>query len=157
MATQQKYSEDDAPCMKCTELVNKESKALQCDLCSEWAHIACVDVSGKAYSTLQTLKGSIWMCMTCQETLPSIPEEISIFKNEISTLRAQLSELSKLPSIVESVQQKLEALSQELESVKGGKKPLVSETKEEAQLPSPHDCTQPYHNYQQFCPAYVRK
>ena len=117
MATQETGSnEDDAPCMRCSELVNKESKVLQCDLCSGWAHITCADVSSKAYScTLQSLKSSIWLCIFCQEAFTRFSEEISALRSENSALRLQLSELINIPSIVESMQQKLEVLSQELD------------------------------------------
>ena len=118
MATTQSCSDDDAPCMTCTELVDKDSKALQCDLCTGWVHIGCAGVGSKAYSTLQSLKGSVWMCASCLESLPSIPREISALRAENSTLRAQLNELSRLPGIIKAMEQKLETLSHELETAK---------------------------------------
>ena len=66
----QQTSPDDSPCLKCTDIVNKDSKALQCDLCRQWVHISCANVGVKAYSTLQSLNGSMWLCESCQEELP---------------------------------------------------------------------------------------
>ena len=138
MATHESnINEDDAPCMRCSDLVNKESMSLQCDLCSGWAHITCADVSSKAYSTLQSLKGSVWLCVICQESFTRFPKEISALRSENSVLRTQLSELINLPSIVESKQQKLEALLQELEFVKGGKDQCLVERRRRRSSPLP--------------------
>ena len=121
MATlSQQTSPDDASCLKCTDIVNKDSKALQCDLCRQWVHISCANVGVKAYSTLQSLNGSMWLCESCQEELPNIPKELAALKEENNALRLQLRELSDLPSIVKSMQLKLGTLSEELDSIKRG-------------------------------------
>lgn len=127
MATlSQQTDPDDAPCLKCTDIVNKDSKALQCDLCRQWVHISCANVGVKAYSTLQSLNGSMWLCESCQEELPNIPKELAAFKEENKVLRLQLRELSDLPSIVKSMQLKLETLSEELDSIKRGNDGMVT-------------------------------
>ena len=115
MATQsQQTSPDDAPCLKCSDVINEDSKALQCDLCAGWVHITCAKLSIKAYTTLQSLSGSMWLCDTCQEELPNIPKKIATLTDENRALLLQLEELSDLPNIVKSMQIKLEALSEEL-------------------------------------------
>ena len=111
MATQsQQGSLDDAPCLKCSDIVNKSSKALQCDLCTGWVHVTCVDISGKENTALQSMKGSVWLCETCQDDFPKMPKKIATLEDENSALRLQLEELSELP--------KSKALEQELSSIK---------------------------------------
>lgn len=116
MATQpQQVSPDDAPC---SDIVSKDSKALQCNLCTGWIHIACADIAVRAYTTLQTMRGSMWLCDTCQDEFPNMPKKIATLADENRALVLQLEELSDL---VKSMQKKLEALSEELDSTKGSK------------------------------------
>ena len=103
-------SSDDASCMKCQDIVNKDSKALQCDFCSGWVHISCADVSVKAYTTLQSMKGSMWLCDTCQDEFPNIPAKIAALTDENIALRSQLNELISLPKHVESIQEKARSI-----------------------------------------------
>ena len=111
----QNASIDDAPCMSCRNIVNKDSKAIQCDLCTSWIHIECAEITTKAYSTMQAMKGSLWLCEACQVTFTTIPKEVVALREENSALRLQLAELSDLPSMIKSLQQKLETLSDRLE------------------------------------------
>lgn len=110
---------DDAPCLKCSDIVNRNSKALQCDLCTGWVHISCADVCVKAYTTLQSMKGSMWLCENCQNEFPNLPKKITTLADENSALALQLEELSYLPKVVKDMQRKMETLSEELDSIKG--------------------------------------
>ena len=95
---------DDAPCLKCSDIVNRNSKALQCDLCTGWVHISCADVCVKAYTTLQSMKGSMWLCENCQNEFPKLPKKITTLADENSALALQLEELSYLPKVVKDMQ-----------------------------------------------------
>ena len=58
------------PCLVCNRTVAKIHRAVQCDLCDSWVHIACNNLNLYTYQKLQKNKFS-WYCMCCfQKELP---------------------------------------------------------------------------------------
>ena len=58
------------PCLKCNRAVAKNHKAVQCDICDKWVHIACNNLDTYTYKKLQKFK-SPWYCICClQKGLP---------------------------------------------------------------------------------------
>ena len=58
------------PCLKCNRAVAKNHKAVQCDICDKWIHIACNNLNTYTYKKLQKDK-SPWYCICClQKELP---------------------------------------------------------------------------------------
>ena len=58
------------PCLKCNRAVAKNHKAVQCDICDKWVHIACNNLDTYTYKKLQKYK-SPWYCICClQKELP---------------------------------------------------------------------------------------
>ena len=61
------------PCLKCNKAVANNHKAMQCDICDEWIHIACNNLNMYTYKKLQKNKSS-WYCICClQKELPYCP------------------------------------------------------------------------------------
>ena len=52
------------PCLVCNTTVAKKQRAVQCDLCNSWVHIACNNLNLYTYWKLQKDK-SPWHCMCC--------------------------------------------------------------------------------------------
>ena len=50
------------PCLVCNRTVAKNHRAVQCDLCDSWVHIACNNLNLYTYRKLQKDK-SPWYCM----------------------------------------------------------------------------------------------
>ena len=63
------------PCGICQKAVAKRHKAICCDLCHKWVHIACNNLNKKTYQNLQSSEIS-WFCM------PYLKKELSF--NSIS-------------------------------------------------------------------------
>ena len=52
------------PCLVCSRTVAKIHRAVQCDLCDSWVHIACNNLNLYTYRKLRKDKSS-WYCMYC--------------------------------------------------------------------------------------------
>ena len=52
------------PCLVCNRAVAKNHRAVQCDLCDSWVHIACNNLKVYAYRKLQKVK-SAWYYICC--------------------------------------------------------------------------------------------
>ena len=52
------------PCLVCNRAVAKNHRAVQCDLCDSWVHIACNNLNVYTYRKLQKDK-SPWYCICC--------------------------------------------------------------------------------------------
>jgi len=57
-------------CLKCRRSVTDDCKAISCDSCSGWQHIACGKIlSDKSYETIMQYKISLdWKCLKCAPT-----------------------------------------------------------------------------------------
>ena len=51
-------------CDICQKAVANRHKAICCDLCDKWIHIACNNLDKKIYINLQSSE-IIWFCMLC--------------------------------------------------------------------------------------------
>ena len=57
-------------CLKCNRAAAKNHKAVQCDICDKWVHIACNNLNTYMYKKLQKYN-SPWYCICClQKELP---------------------------------------------------------------------------------------
>ena len=69
------------PCLKCSRAVAKNHKAVQCDICDKWVHIACNNLNTYTYKKLQKDK-SPWYCICClQKELPYCSIDSDVLSN----------------------------------------------------------------------------
>ena len=55
------------PGVPCGNEVGQEDKGVECDICQNWYHASCQDVSSKAYSALQEHAETLaWICKECK-------------------------------------------------------------------------------------------
>jgi len=61
------------PCGICKKWVASNQKGLLCDLCNNWCHIACVDVTADLYERFCGMDNFDWQCFVCLFShLPSL-------------------------------------------------------------------------------------
>lgn len=85
--------EDDAPCGKCGQIVNSDSRALQCDICDHWLHTECAGVSVEAYKLHGKLEGFPWFCKTCVTSLGEMGKQVRKLRDDNLVLRTEISQL----------------------------------------------------------------
>ena len=56
------------PCSSCEKNVNKNHRAIQCDLCDKWIHLKCNFLDSKDYDNLKN-SNDFFFCIKCYETI----------------------------------------------------------------------------------------
>ena len=88
----------------------KNHKAVQCDMCNKWVHIACNNLNAYTYKKLQKDK-SFWYCICClQKELPYWPIGNDVLNSFIHGNRI----LSPNPKFISSVVKDSEYFDEEI-------------------------------------------
>ena len=82
--------------------MQKNTKALQCEICEQWFHIACVDVTDDQYTVMKTgIIGTHWFCMFCNvgsakvlTMLAEVSRELEETKGTVKQLKEQVLKLN---------------------------------------------------------------
>ena len=83
------------PCGTCQKNVNKNHKAVQCDLCNYWTRIKCDKIDNKDYENLKK-SNDTYFCNLCKEE--AIPLQHSQSNNfSLRLLKVLLKTLVKTP------------------------------------------------------------
>jgi hypothetical protein len=103
----------DYPCLKCDEHCKKGAAAIQCNLCDQWAHPACANISDTLFKELvhqyDNNGGTTWSCKSCRAAAEKLNKKINeIYKkvhhleerttaneDDISVLKSGISNLEK--------------------------------------------------------------
>ena len=91
-----------------------------CNLCHAWFHIECVGIDEEIYQTLENMKGSVWLCESCEYTFSELKVGVEKLADENVELKARIRDLEELPSIVQSLCFQVESLSKDLEFLRSG-------------------------------------
>ena len=87
------------PCGICCKSVNRNQKAIQCDICKFWVHIKCNGLNANDYTSLQNSEDD-WFCCNClNEILPFGVKSSSLtYDNNLSSVEMKqfLSQLNSL-------------------------------------------------------------
>ena len=102
----------DAPCFQCRDTVNDDSQAMCCDICDQWAHINCVNITEEAYELHQSMLGLPWMCSCCKFALKAHMKDMELLKAENLTL--QVSELKETCNALNYLQVDLQKVKNDL-------------------------------------------
>ena len=98
------------PCLKCNRAVAKDLKAVQCDICDKWVHIACNNLNTYKYKKLQKDK-SPWYCICClQKELPYCSIDSDVLSNFMHGNRI----VSPNPKFISSVIKQSEYFDEEI-------------------------------------------
>lgn len=80
------------PCKVCKKSVNKNHKAVYCDLCNEWVHMKCSLLDDKTYKLLQN-DSNPWFCLICNSSIFPFQEESFGSQNSQSNLTKTQQEI----------------------------------------------------------------
>ena len=102
-------SDSDAPCGHCQVLVHSNDHALECDVCSEWYHISCANVSEECHTLIMDNSGLIWVCPSCRVNIKEavvsswkLTAENKSLRREVLEIRQNSSELLHLLEVIAS-------------------------------------------------------
>ena len=76
-------------CTKCSKLVADCDKGLQCELCQQWFHAPCVNITAKNYELIGKIRNVHWFCDLCD--VGNLIGELADFR-DFRTQHAKLSE-----------------------------------------------------------------
>ena len=112
-------------CELCEAVVGAEDKAIECEICKEWFHAGCVDLTDNEYEVLSTHKiGTIhWYCATCNvksvellRLVFGLQDRLQKSEREIESLKREThAKFSKLDSEYEAVREDLKTLNQKID------------------------------------------
>lgn len=60
-------------CFVCQRTVRSYNRAFECDVCKQWCHIKCGEISLLEYRRLQNIQTLHWTCPSCISTLRILP------------------------------------------------------------------------------------
>ena len=83
------------PCLKCSQQVKKNCKAIQCSFCEYWVHIECGDISDTLYKEMckrADTHGHFWVCMACKATSFVFRKQIDKLTERIGNAEERITE-----------------------------------------------------------------
>ena len=84
------------PCNLCCKPVAKNHHAICCDICDQWVHIKCNNVSPADYELLKS-SGSPWFCVKCIGCV--FPRATNLFDDVMPSVSDDLDEVSESNSL----------------------------------------------------------
>jgi len=85
---------DKVDCPLCNKVVNDSDLALECEICDQWYHINCVDISEDEYTFLSAHKSVHWYCMTCIKNVANVIKLVSSLKQRLEKVSEQVTLMS---------------------------------------------------------------
>ena len=74
------------PCIKCQVKVRANSRAVNCDMCEDWIHIKCADISLKDYKNLIKKESFNYVCDRCNaHSLPFYDSDEIAFSKDFNS------------------------------------------------------------------------
>ena len=76
-------TEDNSECSKCKTDVGDDDEGIQCDLCLNWYHLKCTDLTTDSYKcfTDDTVIGIKWFCEKCVHKIENLISQIQTSQN----------------------------------------------------------------------------
>ena len=111
---------ENTKCNICKLNVSASQKGLQCDLCNDWNHIKCSNISDKAYDAYIEEKELPWVCKKCindkgdkniginsiNAIMKQLREDMKEMKNQMKENKTrEKSERAELMSIIEEMRE----------------------------------------------------
>ena len=112
-------------CFACNKTVSSKDKALQCDCCNYWHHIACEQVTISTYKNLIGMKecGVKWYCRKCNLGVQCVLTQIVLLNAKQKETDERLCYVEEKVNDLDSLENRVSAIEAKLE--------------EQANLPSP--------------------
>ena len=127
-----------SPCGQCKKLVKNEDYAMECEICDQWFHIKCQNITQAEYNYIKggTKKKSLskmhWYCLTCDRMAVH-------FMKTITNIHAKQEKMEeRINNIEEKINQKVDKqeinqLKEDLKEIKDGQKKTAEEQEKKIQ------------------------
>jgi uncharacterized protein YlaN (UPF0358 family) len=109
-------------CPCCKAGVLSADLGLQCDICEEWSHAKCVNITDAEYQFLKDHKGIDWFCSQCKKIIASVIKTSASFKErqdkldkEVDGIKEELE--SKLEKVEKDVESKLNKIEKDMQAL----------------------------------------
>ena len=102
------------PCQTCSKNCTDQQSCMQCDLCLEWCHAICIDISNETYALLRKVKGTRWFCSKCNTKVDQLIEKANSLEIETKVVKADVEDLK---TRMDNVERKLKGSVQKEISV----------------------------------------
>jgi len=89
-----KEGKDSEKCGSCLKLVSEKEKGVQCELCEDWFHTSCVNISDELYRCFSKNDGLHWFCVKCNGNF------LRVF-NSVSRLEARIEKVEERQNTTE--------------------------------------------------------
>ena len=74
--------------------IKHNTKALQCDICSQWWHIECAEIAAQQYEVLKTgINGAHWYCLHCNVGSLKVLQKLTEMQTELKESKATVTAL----------------------------------------------------------------
>ena len=106
-------------CPDCTNQVRNSDKGLMCDVCENWHHIACQQISDAKYKFLSAPENSDvhWFCLPCNKSAAKLLKLITSLQTRQDELEKKMETVEKIVSDSTSGLQVTDTKLKELERV----------------------------------------
>jgi PHD-finger len=99
-------------CGDCNKVVHDREKGLLCEVCNEWYHTKCQNVSAETYSFLQKEDGIHWYCKGCDKGVSKLLQSMSVLQKRQDIFE---SELTNIKGDITDIQTSIQALDTKME------------------------------------------
>ena len=106
----------------CNRLVLNDQEGVQCDICDNWFHRTCVEISKEEYKLQKKNESSQWFCGKCLDEVRELKKELKVWKYENAELRKANINLEE---VVKNLNAKMKDMIRDL------KKEITDELKHE--------------------------
>lgn len=98
-------------CASCPKVVSDTDFALLCEICEEWHHAGCEDITDTEYKFLQNHASLHWYCKKCNKNIAAVIRMVSSLKQKQENLEV---ELGKVKSDLTDVKDEVKVLGSDV-------------------------------------------
>ena len=121
-----------SPCGQCNKLVKEEDPAMKCEICEQWYHIKCQNITKAEYNYIQgrTKKKSLnkmhWYCLTCDRMAVNIMKTMTILHVKQQKIEEEMAKLeNKINQKVDK--EDIQKLKEDISSIKDGQRKVLED------------------------------
>lgn len=89
-------------CKVCKKLVKDSDKALECEICNDWSHSKCLNLSDTEYEFLGSHRNCHWYCLPCDKNFGKVLAMLAEMKKTNEKTETRMNEITEIVTVVES-------------------------------------------------------